>query len=94
MLYEVDVIFIGSSDVGKTSIVKRYCDDIFTGQSNTIGFDLSIKEVEIDNNQIKVCSCRSMYTCGHCDVSKWSQNFITASFTILYQEWFQAKTAA
>ena len=54
MYYKFSVILIGESAVGKSSIVQRYCDNIFTTQVTTIGVDTRIKKFEIDNNFIEV----------------------------------------
>ena len=49
--------YIGDAGVGKTSIVRRYTDGIFTSAGiPTIGVDFCIKTLNIDGSAIKVLS--------------------------------------
>lgn len=59
MNYEYDHLFklllIGDSGVGKSAILERYCDDVFSDtQITTIGVDFKIKTEEIDGKVIKL----------------------------------------
>ena len=52
-----EYIIIGPPDVGKTSIVSRYLDNVFHNKSyNTIGMDLRSKKIEryYDDDNIKI----------------------------------------
>ena len=46
------VVFIGDSSVGKTSIIKRFCNDEFQheGMASTIGVDFQIKSIRVDGS--------------------------------------------
>ncbi|XP_055011096.1 EF-hand calcium-binding domain-containing protein 4B [Boleophthalmus pectinirostris] len=47
------IIIVGNSSVGKTSLLKRFCDDCFHPDSSaTVGIDYSVKTITVDNNQI------------------------------------------
>ena len=47
---------VGDAGVGKTSIVRRYTDGVFTSAGiPTIGVDFCIKTLNIDGSAIKVC---------------------------------------
>ena len=49
------MILIGGIHVGKTSIALRYCEDVFkTHTKHTVGTDVHVKEIEIDDKLIKV----------------------------------------
>ena len=49
------IVVIGDSDVGKTNIVDRYCNDRFSEDTkNTIGVDFTIHTVIINGEKIKV----------------------------------------
>ncbi|KRH95132.1 GTPase Rab1/YPT1, small G protein superfamily [Pseudoloma neurophilia] len=48
-------ILIGNSGVGKTSIITRYVDKIYTENFiSTIGVDFKIKTIELDGNIVKL----------------------------------------
>ncbi len=48
-------IVIGDSTVGKSSLLHRYCDDIFKidNHYHTIGVDFKLKTVQIDGKTVK-----------------------------------------
>ena len=49
------IVLIGDAGVGKTSIVRRYTDGIFTSAGiPTIGVDFCIKTLQIGNSAVKV----------------------------------------
>ena len=49
-------IILGDAGVGKTSIVRRYTDGVFTSAGiPTIGVDFCIKTLSINGSAIKVC---------------------------------------
>ncbi|EFA81718.1 Rab GTPase [Heterostelium album PN500] len=50
------VLLIGDSDVGKTSIVKRFLDDTFDEDLLcTIGVEFKMKAVEVDGKSVTLC---------------------------------------
>ncbi|XP_041114045.1 EF-hand calcium-binding domain-containing protein 4B-like isoform X2 [Polyodon spathula] len=47
------IVLVGNSSVGKTSFLRRFCDDCFyLGTSATVGIDYSVKTVTVDNSQV------------------------------------------
>ncbi|CAF2622584.1 unnamed protein product [Rotaria sp. Silwood2] len=53
--YLFKVVLIGNASVGKTCLVRRFCQDVFpTGQAATIGVDFLIKTVEVNGEKIKL----------------------------------------
>lgn len=53
--YLFKIVLIGDAGVGKTSIVRRYCDGVFTSAGiPTIGVDFCIKTIKIGGDSIKV----------------------------------------
>lgn len=49
------VVLIGNAGVGKTSLVKRFTQNIFPmGQQSTIGVDFMIKNLIIDGEKVKL----------------------------------------
>ena len=48
------VVLIGDSDVGKTSLLLRFNDNIFSPQPITMGVDFKIKTLKIDSKIIKL----------------------------------------
>ncbi|KAK6318027.1 hypothetical protein J4Q44_G00113180 [Coregonus suidteri] len=47
------IILVGNSSVGKTSLLRRFCDDCFyPGTSATVGIDYSVKTILVDNSQV------------------------------------------
>lgn len=49
------LILIGDSSVGKTSIIYRYVDNVFSANLlHTIGIDLQAKTIDIDGQKIKL----------------------------------------
>ena len=56
--YLFKIVLIGDAGVGKTSIVRRYTDGIFTSAGiPTIGVDFCIKTLQIGSSAVKVCVC-------------------------------------
>ena len=53
--YHLKILIIGESRVGKTCLLLRFTDDIFTDHHvSTIGIDFKTKNLIIDNKQIKM----------------------------------------
>ena len=49
------MMLIGDSDVGKTSLLKKYCDNEFSqSYISTIGIDFQIKNITIDNKKLQI----------------------------------------
>ncbi|XP_066580267.1 EF-hand calcium-binding domain-containing protein 4B [Amia ocellicauda] len=47
------IVLVGNSSVGKTSLLRRFCDDCFyPGTSATVGIDYSVKTVTVENSQV------------------------------------------
>ncbi|XP_054475361.1 EF-hand calcium-binding domain-containing protein 4B [Anoplopoma fimbria] len=47
------IVLVGNSSVGKTSLLRRFCDDCFRpGTSATVGIDYSVKTIAVDNSQV------------------------------------------
>ena len=50
--FEAHIITLGDSQVGKTSLIRRYTENQFTGEYlTTIGFDLKIKKITLPNGE-------------------------------------------
>jgi len=53
--YSFKIIVVGNSGVGKTSLLMRLCDDIFSNvYISTIGIDFKIKTFTLDNDYVKL----------------------------------------
>ncbi|KAF5270610.1 hypothetical protein FQA39_LY01348 [Lamprigera yunnana] len=49
---QLKIAFVGDTDVGKSSIIKRFCQDEFTRQSNpTVGADFYTKHIILPGHQ-------------------------------------------
>ncbi|XP_061107831.1 EF-hand calcium-binding domain-containing protein 4B isoform X1 [Conger conger] len=47
------IVLVGNSSVGKTSLLRRFCDDCFyPGTSATVGIDYSVKTLIVENNKV------------------------------------------
>ncbi|XP_003463343.2 EF-hand calcium-binding domain-containing protein 4B isoform X2 [Cavia porcellus] len=47
------IVFVGNSAVGKTSLLRRLCDEHFsTGIAATVGIDYRVKTINVDGSQV------------------------------------------
>ncbi|KAL1257033.1 hypothetical protein QQF64_012578 [Cirrhinus molitorella] len=47
------IVMVGNSSVGKTSLLRRFCDNCFhAGTCATVGIDYSVKTLTVDNSQV------------------------------------------
>uniref|UniRef100_A0A9L0SBF9 Calcium release activated channel regulator 2A n=1 Tax=Equus caballus TaxID=9796 RepID=A0A9L0SBF9_HORSE len=47
------IVFVGDSAVGKTSFLRRFCEDRFSpGTAATVGIDYRVKTVRVDDSQV------------------------------------------
>ncbi|KAG8184646.1 hypothetical protein JTE90_022694 [Oedothorax gibbosus] len=55
VLTTLKILIIGESDVGKSSLLLRFTDDVFdAGLAATIGVDFKVKTVSVDGNNAKL----------------------------------------
>lgn len=47
----IQIIIVGDTEVGKTSLLNRWCDDVFTSPKNTVGIDFKQKQVLINDTK-------------------------------------------
>ena len=45
------ILVIGESRAGKTSLIMRYTNDSFLDTVSTIGVDIKVKKITINNNE-------------------------------------------
>ncbi|KAJ8262454.1 hypothetical protein GJAV_G00166660 [Gymnothorax javanicus] len=47
------IVLVGNSSVGKTSLLRRFCDDCFyPGTAATVGIDYSVKTLVVENSRV------------------------------------------
>ncbi|KAJ8391980.1 hypothetical protein AAFF_G00082900 [Aldrovandia affinis] len=47
------IVLVGNSSVGKTSLLRRFCDGCFhPGTSATVGIDYSVKTITVENSRV------------------------------------------
>ncbi|XP_059672718.1 EF-hand calcium-binding domain-containing protein 4B [Gavia stellata] len=47
------IVFVGNSSVGKTSFLRRFCEDrFFPGTAATVGVDYNVKTITVDNTRV------------------------------------------
>ncbi|KAM6093187.1 EF-hand calcium-binding domain-containing protein 4B isoform 2-T6 [Theristicus caerulescens] len=47
------IIFVGNASVGKTSFLRRFCEDrFFPGTAATVGVDYNVKTITVDNTEV------------------------------------------
>ncbi|NWH82691.1 RAB44 protein, partial [Piaya cayana] len=47
------IIFVGNSSVGKTSFLRRFCEDQFSpSTAATVGVDYNVKTITVDNTKV------------------------------------------
>ena len=51
-----NISLLGNSNVGKTSLMLRYCDDIYRDNQTTssVGVDCKSKTIKINNSNVKL----------------------------------------
>ncbi|KTF87058.1 hypothetical protein cypCar_00038091 [Cyprinus carpio] len=55
------IVLVGNSSVGKTSLLRRFCDNCFhSGTCATVGIDYSVKTLTVDNSQVALQMYRSI----------------------------------
>ena len=53
--YVFKLLVIGDSDVGKTNVLLKFCEDSFTNvHQTTIGIDFKIKSIDINGKKLKL----------------------------------------
>ncbi len=53
--YQFKLFLIGDSAVGKTSILKKFADDIYeTSHIATVGIDFKIKTIEVCGKRVQL----------------------------------------
>ena len=84
--YLFKIVLIGDAGVGKTSIVRRYCDGVFTSAGiPTIGVDFCIKTIKIGGDSIKVVRCTSFLVSFQVEsVSMVATNILGCGFCVKY----------
>ena len=75
------VLLVGSSGVGKSSLLVRYSDDIFSENFQpTIGVDFKIRTMELDQKKIKL---QIWDTAGQCRFKTITQSYYKGAHGII-----------
>ena len=76
-LEEAKLIVVGETNVGKTSLIKQYIDNIFSEEKiATVGYDTITKEIAIEDRKIKL---NIWDTCGQEQYRTINQMFVKNS---------------
>ena len=74
---EVKLIVVGETNVGKTSLIKQYIENIFSEEKTaTVGYDTISKDLEIENRKLKL---NIWDTCGQEQYRTINQMFVKNS---------------
>jgi len=85
-IQEFKIITLGDSGVGKTSIIKRYCDKKFNDNNqSTIGINFPYKEMNVDkkNKKIKI-KLKLIDTCGQEKYKSLSKAYYRNADAVLF----------
>ncbi len=81
--YSVKILVLGVSGVGKTSIVLRFTDDVFTANHlRTIGIDFKNKIVSLDSKSVTI---KIMDTGGQEKFHDFSSKFCSSNLTSIFR---------
>lgn len=55
MAYMLKVLVLGDGEVGKSSFIKRLCQNVYSEKhKKTVGLDFNLKQLSVDGNSIKL----------------------------------------
>ena len=53
--HRLKIITIGESNVGKTCLIFKYCDNVFQSQTvNTLGVEMRTKKMKVDDKKVQL----------------------------------------
>ena len=76
-----NIILIGDSDVGKTSLMIRFADNIYEENCSTLGMEFRNRQIEINDQKIKL---HILDTAGQEKYRSVAKNFIRKGDGIIF----------